>query len=96
MFIASPLMLAAYAGEPGNVSLLHAKGGDVNRKMLLIGAFPASAMATAVSFGGVDMIKALIAAGADMKEHDPDGMSLLHMAVLTNHPEAAQALRLPA
>jgi len=38
------------------------------------------------------VIKALVAAGADLKEHDPDGLSLLHMAALTNHVEAAQAL----
>jgi len=92
MFNASPLLLATYAGEPGNVSLLHAKGGDANRKMLLLGAFPMSPLALAVSFGEVDVMRALIAAGADIKDHDPDGLSLLHMAVLTNHSGAAQAL----
>jgi ankyrin repeat protein len=74
------------------VALLHGKGVDVNRKMLLLGAFATSPLAVAVNFGEVDVIKALVAAGADIKEHDDDGLSLLHMAVLTNHLEAAQAL----
>ncbi len=92
MFNASPILLATYAGEIGNISLLHANGGDVNRKMLLLGQFPTSSLSLAVSFGEVDVMKTLIAAGADIREHDPDGLSLLHSAVLANHPEAAQVL----
>ncbi len=92
LFNASPLVLATYAGDVGNVSMLHEKGGDVNRKMLLSGAFAVSPLSIAVSFGEVDVMKALIAAGADLKEHDTEGLGLLHMAVLTNHPNAAEAL----
>ena len=92
MFNASALFLAAYAGEAGNVTLLKAKGADVNRKMMLIGAFPESPMMVAVALGEVEVMKTLIAAGADLKEHDADGMGLLHSAVLSNHVEVAQAL----
>jgi ankyrin repeat protein len=92
MFNASPLMLAVFAGDPATLSLLHAKGADANRKMLFLGAFPASPLTQAVSLGEPEVIRALIAAGADIKEHDPDGTSLLQMAVMTNHVEAAQAL----
>ena len=60
--------------------------------MLLIGAFPTSPLAPAVTFDDVELIQALIAAGADVKQKDPDGMSLLHMAVLSNRLESAQAL----
>ena len=92
MLNASPLVLAAYAGDAGNISLLHAKRVDVNRKMMLLGVFPTSPLGTAVNFGEVDVMKALIAAGADIQERDPDGLGLLHMAVLVNHPEASQVL----
>lgn len=93
MFNASPISLATYAGEAANISLLHSKGGDVNRSMLVIGAFPTSPLSLAISFGEVEVMKTLIAAGANIKEHDPtDGMSLLHSAVLENRLGAAQLL----
>jgi ankyrin repeat protein len=93
MFNASPIFLAAYAGDTGNISLLHTKGGDVNRSMLVIGAFPTSPLTLAVSFGEVEVMKVLIAAGANIKEHDPiDGMSLLHSAALANRVDAAKPL----
>jgi len=92
MFNASALFLATYAGEPGNIALLKAKGADVNRKMMLIGTFPWSPLMAAVNFGEVEVMKTLIAAGSDLKEHDPDGLGLLHSAVLANKVEAAQAL----
>jgi ankyrin repeat protein len=60
--------------------------------MLLIGAFPTSPLALAVTFDDVDLIRALIAAGANVKLKDPDGLSLLHMAALSNRLEAAQEL----
>jgi ankyrin repeat protein len=92
MFNASPLLLAVFAGEPATLQLLHAKGADANRRMLLLGAFPASPLAQAVAMGEPEVIRTLVAAGADIKEHDPDGTSLLQMAAMTNHVEAAQAL----
>jgi ankyrin repeat protein len=85
-------VLATYAGDAGNIALLHAKGGDANRPMLLVGAFPTTPLALAVTFDDADLIQALIAAGADVKQKDPDGMSLLHMAALSNRVESAQAL----
>ena len=92
MFNASPLLLAVFAGEPATLELLHSKGADANRKMLLLGAFPTSPMAQAVAMGEPEVIRALAAAGANIKEHDADGTSLLQMAAMANHVEAAQAL----
>lgn len=92
LFNASPLMLAALANDAANVALLHGNGGDANRKMLLLGAFPSSPLNIAVSSGDVPTMRALIAAGADLHELDPDGLNLLDFAVLGNHIEAAQAL----
>jgi ankyrin repeat protein len=91
-FNASRLMLAAMAGDPGNVTLLHAKGADPNRKMLLIGVFPTSPLSVAATTGDVPTIRALLAAGADIRELDEDGLNLLDFVVLANHVEAAQAL----
>jgi ankyrin repeat protein len=92
MFNASPLLLAVFAGEPATLQLLHSKGADANRRMLLLGAFPASPLAQAVAMGEPEVIRTLVAAGADIREHDPDGTSLLQMAAMTNHVEAAEAL----
>ena len=92
MFNASPLLLAVFAGDPATLELLHSKGADANRRMLLLGAFPTSPLAQAVAMGEPEVIRALVAAGADIKEHDPDGTSLLQMAAMSNHVEAAQAL----
>ena len=92
MFNASALFLAATAGDVENIALLKSKGADVNRKMLVFGTFLASPLGAAVFFGEAGVMKTLIAAGADAKERDSDGMGLLHSAVLGNHVEAAQAL----
>ncbi len=92
MFNASPLMLAAMAGDAGNVTLLRSKGADPNRKMLLLGAFPTSPLSIVAGSGDAVTMRALIAAGADIHELDPDGLNLLDFAVLANHLEAAQAL----
>jgi ankyrin repeat protein len=65
----------------------------VNRAMLVLGACSISPLAVAISFDEVEVMKALIAAGADIKEHEAtDGMSLLHSAVLANRLGAAQLL----
>lgn len=92
LFNASPIMLATFAGEAGNISLLHAKGGDANRSMVLVGAFPFSPMAIAVAYHELDVLKALIASGANLKYHDPDGLGLLHAAALANRVDSAQLL----
>ena len=51
LFNASPLLLAALAGDRDNVAILLAKGADANRKMNLIGMFPTSPLFGAVGYG---------------------------------------------
>ncbi|MBI1792182.1 MAG: ankyrin repeat domain-containing protein [Acidobacteria bacterium] len=92
MFSASPLFLAALAGDPENITLLRSKGADPNRKMILFGFFPSSALLTAVTFGDPEVVKALVAAGADVREKDPDGMSALHWAALSDHVGVTRVL----
>jgi len=92
VFEASPLLLAAMAGDRDSIALLLAKGADPNRKMDFIGMFPFSPLFTAVGFGDPAIIQALLQGGADIHERDNDGMTALHWAVVAHHPEAVKAL----
>jgi ankyrin repeat protein len=69
------------AGDLENVKLLLAHGAD-----------PDDALASAVTFGYPEIVKALIAAGASAKGTESSGINLLHWAVITNHPEVIPAL----
>lgn len=91
-FNASPLFLAAMAGDRGNITLLLAKGADPNRRMNIIGMFPASPLFAAVPFGDPAIIQALLQGGADIHEMDGDGMTALDWAVLAHRPEVVKAL----
>ena len=89
---ASPLFLAALAGDQDNIALLVAKGADANRRMRLVGQFPTSPLMAAVTCGNPPVVKALLAGGANIKERDKDSMTLLHWAAVTHHPEVARVL----
>jgi ankyrin repeat protein len=91
-FGASPLFLAALAGDCDNIALLLAKGADPNRRMDVLGMFPSSPLFTAVGFGDSAVVQALLQGGADIHERDNDGMTALHWAVVAHHPEAVKAL----
>ena len=92
MFDASPLFLAALAGDCDNLGLLLAKGADPNLKMDLIGMFPSSPLFAAVGFGDPAVIEALLKGGANVHEKDNDGMTALHWAVVAHRPETARVL----
>lgn len=91
-FDASPVFLAALAGDRDNIALLLAKGADPNRKMNLIGMFPTSPLFAAVGFGDPAVIQALLKGGANVHEKDSDSMTALHWAVVAHHPEPVEAL----
>ena len=91
-FRASPLFLAALAGDRDNIALLLAKGADANRKMNMLGMFPTSPLFGAVSFGDPAVIQALIRGGANIQERDSDGMTGLHWAAVTHRPAVVKAL----
>src|SRR5208283_2104275 len=65
---ASPLFLAAMAGDRDNIALLLAKGANPNRKMELIGMFPTSPLFEAVAFGDPAVVHALLKGGANIQE----------------------------
>jgi ankyrin repeat protein len=92
MFDASPLFLAASAGDLDNIALLLPKGADPNRKMDVIGMFPTSPLIQAVGFGDANVVQALIAGGANVYERDSDKMTPLHWAVVEHHLAVVKAL----
>jgi ankyrin repeat protein len=92
LYNASPLFLAAMAGDHENARLLLAKGADVNRKMLMLGFFQNSPLFVAVSMGDAEMVKILLSAKADIREKDQDGLTALHWAVLADHPDVVKTL----
>ena len=91
-FDATPLFLAAFAGDRDNIALLLAKGADPNRRMNLIGQFPTSPLLGAVLLGDPAVVQALLAAGADVHEKNQDDLTALHWAVVAHHADVARAL----
>jgi ankyrin repeat protein len=91
-FNASPLFLAAMAGDRDNIAILLSKAADPNRRMEIIGMFPASPLFAAVPFGDPAVIQALLQGGADIHERDGDGMTALDWAVLAHRTEVVKAL----
>ena len=92
IFGASPLFLAALAGDRDNIALLLAKGADPNSENGLDRNVPYHPLFAAVGFGDAAVIQALVKGGADIDERDSDGMTALHWAVVAHHPEAVKAL----
>ncbi len=92
MFDASPLFLAALAGDRDNMALLLAKRADPNRRMNLLGQFPTSPLFGAVGFGDPAVVQALLQGGADVHEKDKDSMTALHWAVVAHHADAVKTL----
>jgi len=92
VFDASPLILAAMAGDRDNLAQLLAKGADPNRRMDLIGMFPTSPLFVAATFPDPAILQALLQGGADIRERDQDGMTALHWAVVAHHPDLVKTL----
>jgi ankyrin repeat protein len=93
IFDASPLFLAALAGDCENIALLLAKGADPTRRMKLLGiGSPTSPLVAAVGFGDPDVVKALQAGGADVHKKDSDIMTALHWAVIANRAAVVKTL----
>jgi ankyrin repeat protein len=92
LFNASPLLLAVIAGDRDNLALLLSRGADVQQKTNIAGVFPVSPLSMAAAFGNTELIKVLLEAGADVHEKDQNEMTLLHWAVLRDHPDTVKLL----
>jgi len=78
----APLTLAAMSGDAENVKLLISRGVEPT----------ASALGEAVTFGYPDIVRALIAAGADADLTESSGINLLHWAAITDRPDVIPVL----
>ncbi len=68
-------------------------GDSENVKLLLeYGAEPSAGLSEAVTFGYPDIVRILIAAGANAKMTEDTGVNLLHWAAIANRPEVIPAL----
>ena len=78
----TPLQFAALSGDLENIKLLLGHGADPS----------AAALASAVTFGYVDVVQTLIAAGAPARGTEASGINLLHWAVIANRPAVIPTL----
>lgn len=92
MFNASPFFLASYAGNAEILPRLHEAGGDLNRRMVLIGTSSTTPMAGAARLGNLAVARKLLELGVPADEMEPSGMTLLDRAVLGNQVEMARLL----
>ena len=70
----SPIVFAAMNGDLENVKLLLAHGAEPSGK----------ALSQTVTFGHVDVLKSLMASGAEVNLVESSGINLLHWAAITN------------
>jgi ankyrin repeat protein len=68
--------------------------GDLENVKLLLksGAEPSAGLSNAVTFGYADLVRTLIAAGANAKMTESTGINLLHWAAIANRPEVIPVL----
>ena len=79
---------AVWGGHPAIVSLLIARGADVNAR----DATGNTPLSLAVRWGRGDLMDPLLAAGADASVRDDQGRTLLHHAAQYNHVEVMKSL----
>lgn len=98
----SPLVYAAYNGNPAVVSLLLSKGANANAAANTPIMFPADApksgpialsaitpLLAGTASGSLPVVKALLDAGANVNAKDGRNMTALMLAVSTNHQNPA-------
>jgi ankyrin repeat protein len=83
----APLVFAAMTGDLENVKLLLARGADP-----ATGTRANTPLGAAVTFGYLDVVRTLLAAGAPAGMTESTGINLIHWAVITDHPEVIPAL----
>lgn len=79
----TPLGLAAMSGDMETLRLLLKAGADPNS---------GSALSEAVTFGHAQVVRELIAAGADASGVEGTGINLMHWATITNRAEVIPVL----
>lgn len=81
-FNASPMFLAALAGDTESVKVLAAAGAPLARRMLMVGMIETSPLQMATLQNDTAMVKTLLDLGYDLEEKDRNGMTALAWTVL--------------
>jgi ankyrin repeat protein len=93
LYNASPLFLAAYAGNSDILSKLSRSGSHVDDAMLLNGIAPVTPLVGATLLGKAEVVRALLDAGAVLDRPEADtGITALDETVLGHQVEMARLL----
>jgi ankyrin repeat protein len=92
LFHASPLLLAAVAGNAEAVTLLHQAGVGANDSYVYAGIQPGSPLLLISTFDDIAVARALLDAGAAVDQIDTDGLTALQWATLANKTAMVQIL----
>ena len=92
LFNASPLMLAAFAGNTEALKPLRDAGNGVNETMLFLGMSSTTPLAAVATLGDTASARALLDSGAAVDQPDSDGITALGWAAISNHPDVARVL----
>jgi ankyrin repeat protein len=91
-FNASPIILAAFAGNADVIARLHKAGDRVDDRMNLLGMFPVTPLLMLSTWHRIASVRALLDAGAPIDQADDDGITPLGWAAIANRVETARVL----
>lgn len=91
-FNANPVFLAAFSGNADILPRLIKAGGRVDDSMNVLGMSPNTPLMFLAPTHRVDSVRALLDAGAQVDETDPDGTTLLAWAAISNRVDMARLL----
>ncbi len=92
LFNASPFILASFGGNAEIMQQLAKAGSKPSDRMMILGMFPMSPTANGTAFGDVATVRTVLDAGGDPNEEDPDGFTVLYIAVVSNRTDVARLL----
>ena len=92
LFNASPMVLAAGAGNGAILPRLRKAGADPESKMLMLGTFSASPLLIATFDGDANAARAALDSGAKVDSPDDDGITALEWAAIGNQTGVAKIL----
>ena len=92
LFNATAAGLSAMSGNADMIPALLAKGDRLDDQFISMGLFPGSPFAIPIQFDDLKTMTALLDAGLPLDLPDPDGVTLLDMAVINGRTAIAELL----